>query len=56
MAEVSGGWVQGRLRLFWMDVVKVALRNRGLMVGPFFCAIMHKRKERVESLGAYVTD
>ena len=24
MAKVSGGWVQGRLRLGWMDGVKVA--------------------------------
>ena len=29
MAEVSGGQVQGRLRLGWMDGVKVALGNRG---------------------------
>ena len=29
MAEVSGGWVRGRLRLCWMDGVKVALGNRG---------------------------
>ena len=26
-AEVSGGWVRGRLRLGWMDGVKVALGN-----------------------------
>ena len=32
MAEVSGGWVQGRPRLGWMDVMKVALGNRGMMV------------------------
>ena len=25
MAEVSGGWVQGRLRIGWMNSVKVAL-------------------------------
>ena len=25
MVEVSGGWVRGRLRLGWMDGVKVAL-------------------------------
>ena len=30
MAEVSGGWVRGRLRLGWMDGVKVALGNRGM--------------------------
>ena len=32
MAEVSGGRVRGRLRLGWMDGVKVALGNRGMMV------------------------
>ena len=32
MAEVIGGWVLGRLRLGWMDGVKVALGNRGMMV------------------------
>ena len=32
MAEVSGGRVQGRPRLGWMDGVKVALGNRGVMV------------------------
>ena len=32
MAEVSGGWVQGRPRLGWMDGVKVALGNRGMTV------------------------
>ena len=32
MAEVSGGQVQGRPRLGWMDGVKVALGNRGIMV------------------------
>ena len=30
VAEVSGGRVQGRLRLFWMDGVKVTLGNRGM--------------------------
>ena len=30
--EVSGGWVRGRLRLDWMDGVKVALGNRGMKV------------------------
>ena len=30
MAEVSGGRVQGRPRLGWMDGVKVALVNRGI--------------------------
>ena len=32
MAEVSGGRVRGRLRLGWMDGVKVALGNREIMV------------------------
>ena len=32
MAEVSGGQVRGRPRSGWMDGVKVALGNRGVMV------------------------
>ena len=32
MADVSKGWVRGRLRLGWMDGVKVALGNRGMTV------------------------
>ena len=32
MAEVSGGRVQGRPTLGWMDSVKVALGNRGMTV------------------------
>ena len=32
MAEVSGEQVRGRRRLGWMDVVKVALGNRGMTV------------------------
>ena len=32
MAEVSGGRVRWRPRLGWMDVVKVALGNRGMTV------------------------
>ena len=32
MAEVSGGWVRWRLRLGWMNCVKAALDNRGMMV------------------------
>ena len=31
-AEVSEGWVRGRLRLGWMDGVKVALGNRVMML------------------------
>ena len=32
MAEVSGGRTRGGPRLGWMDGVKVALGNRGMMV------------------------
>ena len=32
MAEVSRGRVRGSSRLGWMDGVKVALGNRGMMV------------------------
>ena len=32
MAEVSGWWLRGRQRLGWIDGVKVALGNRGMMV------------------------
>ena len=32
MAEISGGLVQGKPRLGWMDSVKVALVNRGMTV------------------------
>ena len=32
MAEVSGGRVQGRPRLCWIDGVKVAIGNRGMTV------------------------
>ena len=32
MAEASGGWVRGRLRLGLIDGVKVALGNIGMMV------------------------
>ena len=32
MADVSGGRVQGRLRLGWLDGVKVALGNSGMTV------------------------
>ena len=30
MADISGGRVRGRPRLGWMDVLKVALGNRGM--------------------------
>ena len=43
MAEVSGGLVRGRLRLGWMDGVKVALGNRGMMVeAARQCSKYHK--------------
>ena len=32
MTEVSRGWIFGRVRLGWMDTVKVALGCRGMMV------------------------
>ena len=32
MAEVNGGRARGRPRLGWMDDVKVALGNRGMIV------------------------
>ena len=32
MAKVSGGRIQGRPRLVWIDGVKVALGNRGMTV------------------------
>ena len=32
MADISGGRVRGRPRLVWMDGVKVAFGNRGMMV------------------------
>ena len=32
MADVSGGRVQGRPRLGWMDCVKMALGSRGMPV------------------------
>ena len=53
IAEVSGGRVRGRPRLGWMDGVNVALGNRGMTGG---CPSMHKRSEKVESLGTYVTE
>ena len=49
--EVSGQQVQGRLRLGWMDGVKVALGNRGMTVHGG-CSSMRERSERKESPGA----
>ena len=46
MAEVSGGWVRGRPRLGWLNGVKVALGNRGMMVeAARQCAIDQKAGE-----------
>ena len=53
ITEVSGGRVRGRPRLGWMDGVKVALGNRGLMDGD--SETMREKSERVESPGTYVT-
>ena len=52
MAEVSGGRVQGRPRLSWMDGVKVGLWQQRNDDGG--CATMLGRSERVESPGTYV--
>ena len=53
MAEVIGGRVRGRPRLDWMDGVKVALGNRGMMVE----AVQQFMKDMKEwSPGAHVTD
>ena len=42
--HLSGGWVRGRPRLGWMDGVKVALGNRGMMVEAT-CQCAKDRKE-----------
>ena len=42
MAEGSDEWVQGRPRLFWMDVVKVALGSIRMTVD--LEAAQHARK------------
>ena len=55
MAEVSGGRVRRRPRLGWMDGVKVASDNRG-MIDSGGCATMLERLERVESPDTYVTE
>ena len=53
MAKVSGARVRGRLRLGWMDGLKVALGNRNDGGG---CATMRDRPESMESPGTYVTE
>ena len=52
MAETSGGRARGRLRLGWIEGVKVALGNRGMTVE----AARQCMKDRAESPGAYVID
>ena len=42
MEEASGGWVRGRPRLGWIDSVKVALGNKGMMME----AVVQCAKER----------
>ena len=44
MAKVSGGRVQERQRLSWMDGVNVALGNRGMTVEAV-CQCVKDRKE-----------
>ena len=53
MAEVNGRRVRCRLRLGWLDGVKVSLGNRNDGGG---CASMHERSRRVENPGTYVTE
>ena len=44
MVEVSGGWVRGRPRLGWMEIVKVVLGNRGIVVEAA-CQLAKDQKE-----------
>ena len=44
MVEVSGGWVCGRLRLGWMDGVKVVLGNRRIMVEAAWQCMRDKKE------------
>ena len=53
MAEVCGGRVRGRPRLRWIDSVKVALGNRGMMVEA---AQQWAKDRRVESPGTYINE
>ena len=46
MAEVSGGRVRWRPRLGWMDGVKVALGNRGMMVEAVQQCAKHRKEWR----------
>ena len=52
-AKVSGGRVRGRLRVGWMDGVKVAFGNRGMTVEA--ARQYAKDRKMVERLCAYVT-
>ena len=51
MAEVSGGRARGRPRLGWMDGVKVALGNRGMMEE----AVRQCAKDRKEWRAWYIS-
>ena len=55
MAKVSGGLVQGRPKLGWMDGVNCegGLRQQRNDCGG--CASLYERSERVESPGRYAT-
>ena len=54
MVEVSGGRVQGKQRFGWMDVVKVALGNRGMTVRVR--SNPRKIGKSGESTGTYATE
>ena len=48
MAEVSGGQVRARLNLGWMNVVKVALGNRGMLVEAARQCMKDQKKWRAQ--------
>ena len=56
MAEVSGGRVRGRLRLGWMDGVKVALGNRGMTAEDVGQCAKDTKDWRALAPGTYVTE
>ena len=53
ISDISGGRVQGRPMLAWIDGVKVALCSRGMTVEA---ETMCERLEGVESHRAYIDD
>ena len=56
MAEVSGGRVQGRPRLGWMDGLKVDLGNRGMTVeAARQCAKYRKEWKAVKEMTFYIS-